>query len=630
MAVEMQGKGKEPTPTGLDAEKALEQPLELLRTKDNTYRFVGLALLKSILDNQQSLLEDPRIIAKCWAAISPKFLDALLQASENEGRNKQEAQSMVELAVAVIHAFLVLLPSESCGNVKMVLLTFASEIHGACELLDLDLEDSTALYEICVQEPLALDVIKHAFITRTTVNNVSHELMRVRLDETVSGLIRNFRDAEPTRLFVCLNDVFNGVPSWILHHAKWFPSLIVMIHTSIVCSQHDVASDVRMAALELSATLLRLYGEHSSVLLFKPSVPVSRSLNGKPFVYLFIKLLLVDIHGTIPSLLGMLTSPTFANTCKRLTASYDIIVGFVGYLLKSLDYEDTDPQGTIDSLLPSDLLLRLRTDIAEAMSLTIEYMRDRYDAAVDGRSDSRASMHFSMASRQSPNPPLILPSDFPTGGVPEVQLAAAQVRALSLWLREDDNERLRKEAVGIIDVLLSLYSSTAGDDVRSPVVVALQGITAVAEGVETFLDRGGWTILFEDLKSALASSNAAEEQGSTAIEIVRLLLAIVESTPFGTPREEWMEFVPASVRGLMPKFVKYEELDLRIGSWQLSVELLTRAPTPMRGKYVKEAQKIIDLARDRLDRRDDERLREGLSEVIDGIVELYPDLEATQ
>jgi len=120
MEAQMQEKDAEPTPTGLDPEKGLEQPLVLLRTKDDTYRFVGLALLKSVLDNQQSLREDPRIIAKCWAAISPKFLDALLRASESGGRSQKEAQNMVGLAVAVIHAFLVLLPSESCENVSMV------------------------------------------------------------------------------------------------------------------------------------------------------------------------------------------------------------------------------------------------------------------------------------------------------------------------------------------------------------------------------------------------------------------------------------------------------------------------------------------------------------------------------
>lgn len=120
MAAQMQEQATDQIPTGFDPEKALEQPLTLLRSKDDTYKFVGLALLKSILDNQQSLREDPQIIAKCWSAISPKFLDALLKASESHGRSKQEAQNMIELAVAVIHAFIVLLPPEIRQEVRTV------------------------------------------------------------------------------------------------------------------------------------------------------------------------------------------------------------------------------------------------------------------------------------------------------------------------------------------------------------------------------------------------------------------------------------------------------------------------------------------------------------------------------
>jgi hypothetical protein len=39
--------------------------------------------------------------------------------------------------------------------------------------------------------------------------------------------------------------------------------------------------------------------------------------------------------------------------------------------------------------------------------------------------------------------------------------------------------------------------------------------------------------------------------------------------------------------------------------------------------YVKEAQRMVDLASDHLDGREDHKLRDGLSEVIDGIVELF-------
>lgn len=107
-------------PVEFDPEKALEQPLALLRSGDDTHSFVGLALLRSILDNKPSLRDDPMIVTKCWAAISPRFLDGLLRATETEGRSRLEARSMVELAVAIIHVFVVLLPPESRESKKMI------------------------------------------------------------------------------------------------------------------------------------------------------------------------------------------------------------------------------------------------------------------------------------------------------------------------------------------------------------------------------------------------------------------------------------------------------------------------------------------------------------------------------
>ncbi len=115
-----QEKGAEPTPAVFDPVKALEQPLKLLQTGNDTHKFVGLALLKSILDNQQILREDHQVIAKCWTAISPRFLDGLLRASQSQSRSRQEAQNMVELAVAIIHVFVVLLPPEKRESAKLV------------------------------------------------------------------------------------------------------------------------------------------------------------------------------------------------------------------------------------------------------------------------------------------------------------------------------------------------------------------------------------------------------------------------------------------------------------------------------------------------------------------------------
>lgn len=98
--------------TATDIPETLEKMKNLLKAQDDTSRFVGLALLKTVLDNGH-LAEDSQAILSLWEAISPKFLDRLLKAQQNEKVSKSDAKDMVDLAVAVLHTFTILLPEES-------------------------------------------------------------------------------------------------------------------------------------------------------------------------------------------------------------------------------------------------------------------------------------------------------------------------------------------------------------------------------------------------------------------------------------------------------------------------------------------------------------------------------------
>lgn len=87
---------------------------ELLKTKNDTSRFVGLALLKSVLDNSPQLREDEAAITALWQSVSPKFLDRLLRSgSQSSGK---DAKNMIDIAVAVIHTFSTLLPEDTKTN----------------------------------------------------------------------------------------------------------------------------------------------------------------------------------------------------------------------------------------------------------------------------------------------------------------------------------------------------------------------------------------------------------------------------------------------------------------------------------------------------------------------------------
>jgi hypothetical protein len=97
---------------GLDPPATFQKIQDLLKARDDTSRFVGLALLKTVLDNGQ-LLEDSERLRVLWESLSPKFLDRLLRAQQNEKVKEVEARNMVDLAVAILHTFTILLPEDS-------------------------------------------------------------------------------------------------------------------------------------------------------------------------------------------------------------------------------------------------------------------------------------------------------------------------------------------------------------------------------------------------------------------------------------------------------------------------------------------------------------------------------------
>jgi len=103
----------------LEPSSTMERLKDLLQAKDDTSRFVGLALLKSVLDNGQ-ISQDLENLRSLWEAMSPKFLDRLLRAPQNEKINKAESKDMVDLAVAVLHTFTILLPEDSRKQEQLI------------------------------------------------------------------------------------------------------------------------------------------------------------------------------------------------------------------------------------------------------------------------------------------------------------------------------------------------------------------------------------------------------------------------------------------------------------------------------------------------------------------------------
>lgn len=73
METEIQPPQIQPSPTD---SQTVEQCLGFLSRKDDTSRFVGLAILSSLLTH----LQDRAALVRCWEALDPRFLDRLLKA----------------------------------------------------------------------------------------------------------------------------------------------------------------------------------------------------------------------------------------------------------------------------------------------------------------------------------------------------------------------------------------------------------------------------------------------------------------------------------------------------------------------------------------------------------------------
>lgn len=101
-------------------DESIQKTLALLKARDDTSRFAGLTVLKALLDSNEELQKDPTAMAQFWAAISAKFLNRLLGAGASGKKSKQEGESMAELAIGVLHAFIRLIPSTVQEDEKLV------------------------------------------------------------------------------------------------------------------------------------------------------------------------------------------------------------------------------------------------------------------------------------------------------------------------------------------------------------------------------------------------------------------------------------------------------------------------------------------------------------------------------
>ncbi|CZR66813.1 uncharacterized protein PAC_16714 [Phialocephala subalpina] len=586
----------------------LQKMQDLLRAKDDTSRFVGLALLKSVLENGH-LAQDSKELRDLWEALSPKFLDRLLRARQNEKLSQTDSKDMVDLAVAVLHTFTILLP-EDCRRDKRLtgrtaplvkalvlsppettllilqtLLSVVSQPEGAVELLHL--EDLSPLTELANQYPLVLEIISFTW-TNAALMPSEVPVVQKRIDQIFPTLIVNFRGSDGVTLLSSVANLIPKLEPGILPNSpKWLGSLIEILR-KLVANKPTAAG--RAAYTQLAAALLQTYPATCPAILFKDER--QDDSDSKPFSYLFINLLLIDLRSSFPSLLSQLNSSQYPATAQRLAAAFDVISSFVAFLIGSLDEE----VNTSGFSMASDLLLKLRKDIAETISLTIEYLRDRWDASIAGA----AGLHHDARSgtaATSEGTRLTLTWESIKDQVHTDPLVLAGIRAMAIWIREDENDNLRNEATGMMDMLVELYKlgSQGSLDFRYPILLALEGTMLTDGGVDAFLNQNGWDAVSEDLQTIVRSTaeqkgpedTSALDDANRGLQIVRVLLAVVDHQSTSFPQEAWMTAVTTTASMNVPASTPAATiLEFQIAMLQLSTALLSKASGGMMKRYI--------------------------------------------
>lgn len=207
----------------------IEKIKVLLKSKsgNDTQKFAGLALLKSVLDNSPRLQANTEVIFDLWTSMDGKFVSRLIKTGSkpsSKGKDTDESKSsMLQLGVYVLHTFAILLPETALGEPKFtdripalipavlhssdsdgttetllqLLLTLASTAAGAQAILQV--EDLSPLTESASTNPKALDILRFAFLNTmgsSSEQNIEVAVIRKRVDETVQSLTASFKGTD--------------------------------------------------------------------------------------------------------------------------------------------------------------------------------------------------------------------------------------------------------------------------------------------------------------------------------------------------------------------------------------------------------------------------------------------------
>lgn len=475
---------------------------------------------------------------------------------------------------------------------------------------------------------MVLDILNYAWLQEQSNLENAQDKQRLgkKVDRTIAALVASFKGADAVPLLAFLADLLRKLdPAVVPHNPQWLSSVVTYIR-NLVTSRPT--KDGRAAYTNLCATLLHVYPIQAPRFLFNNAPPSSsttntpstKSTDSNPFSFLLVSLTLVDLRSSFPTLLEQLNSPSYPALSTRLTSAFDTVSYFISYLIRSLD----SPNSSF-TISPSNLLT-LRKSMSETMADTISYLRDRYDASVAGAYGLDPSARTGPAHMDEEHMTVTWDSKIDTVETDSLILSA--IRALALWLREDDNDMLRKESAALMDLFIDLYRSSltsAGKDnhldFTQAILVALEGITAVEEGRNALLEHDGWKVLSNDLLSILASTSTSDNEAARGVETIRILLPIVESeTPYA--KEEWTDLVTKVAAWDVPDNQQPNEVvELQVAVMQLVAGIIEHSHPSVRSRLKNTVGDIKRLAEELKEKKVREVKDDGLTESLDEVLD---------
>lgn len=200
---------------------------------------------------------------------------------------------------------------------------------------------------------------------------------------------------------------------------------------------------------------------------------------------LLIKLIMVDARASLPVLLGEHerslggeTSSAGAALARRLSRVFDIISQLIGFLIRISESDET-----VSDTISFDHLMSLQKSLSETLEISVEFLFDRYSN--------------------------LGPTETHTIADP---LTLAILRALSLWLRENEDAKVRRAASSLVGVLTSCYReslegpwseeglpSPKERDFRSPCLMIFLAVFDDLDDAALLSENDGLDLLLQDL-----------------------------------------------------------------------------------------------------------------------------------